>query len=124
MTTKTFTKIGIANPNGITKVRFTNDLVRRVKIFNVLGASRCDFISLPEEMTKIDALKYMLTDPLFASPADQATISDSIADKEKDWGKNSGLKVNLSLDAILERSKARQSDDSEVLESVLKAAVS
>jgi hypothetical protein len=122
MTTQTFSVIGIADLNGNNKVRFTNDMVRRVKIFGKNGATRCEFISLPEPMTKLDGLNYMAKDPMFASAEDQATIADTIADKEKQSGK--GYKVNLSLDAILERGKAQQVADNAVLESVLDAVVS
>jgi len=94
-------------------------MVRRVKIFGKNRGTRCDFISLPEPMTKLDGLKYMMTDPLFASPADQATIADTIVDKEKQSGK--GYKVSLSLDAIRERGRAQAVADDEVLDSVLAA---
>ena len=123
MTNQTFTVIGIADLNGDFKVRFTNDMVRRIKIFTKQGATRCDFIELPEAMTKVESLKFMATHHLFASPEDQATIADTLSDKEKQSGKGS-MKVNLSLDAILERGKAQQVADNAVLESVLDAVVS
>ena len=122
MTTQTFSVIGITTHNGDTKVRFTDDMVRRVKQFIKGGATRCEFITLPEAMTKLDGLKYMANDRMFASAEDQAIIADTIADKEKQSGK--GYKVNLSLDAILERGKAQQVADNAVLESVLDAVVS
>ena len=123
MTNQTFTIIGIADLNCDFKVRFTNDMVRRIKIFSKQGATRCDFIELPEPMTKVEGLKFMATHHLFESPEDQATIADTIADKEKTSSKGS-MKVNLSLDAILERGKAQQVADNAVLESVLDAVVS
>jgi len=60
MTTQTFSVIGITEHNGNSKVRFTDDMVRRVKQFSKGGATRCEFISLPEAMTKLDGLEYML----------------------------------------------------------------
>lgn len=122
MTTQTFSVVGITEHNGNSKVRFTDDMVRRVKQFSKGGATRCEFITLPEAMTKLDGLKYMANDRMFASAEDQAIIADTIADKEKQSGK--GYKVNLSLDAILERGKAQQVADNAVLESVLDAVVS
>jgi len=83
MTNQTFTVVGITTTNGNSKVRFTDDMVRRVKQFAKGGASRTDFITLPNAMNKIDALKYMTTHPSFQSPDDQATISETLYEKEK-----------------------------------------
>ena len=121
MSNKTFSVAGITVHNGNAKVRFTDDLVRRVKQFSKGGATRCDFIELPESMSKVDALKYMLTAPQFQSAEDQATIADTLQDKEKQA--NRGYKVSLSLDAIRERGKQQQADN-ETLETVLDAVVS
>ena len=104
MITQTFTVVGITDHNGSVKVRFTDDLVRRVKQFAKGGASRIDFIELPNPMTKIDALKYMLTCKEFASEDDQATIEDILEDKIKESRKGSGtVKATVSLDAIKNR---------------------
>lgn len=104
MTTQTFKVVGITEHNGNAKVRFTHDMVRRVKQFSKGGASRIDFIELPEEMTKIDALKYMLTCREFQSEDDQATINDTLEDKLREAGKGEvKVKKNISLDAIKNR---------------------
>ena len=109
MSVQTFKVVGITVHNGNAKVRFTDDMIRRIKQFNKGGATRCEFIELPSEMTKIEALKYMLTRPEFASAEDQATINDSIEDREKESRKNE-VKVKVSkakpsLDAIKARAK-------------------
>ncbi len=106
MTTQTFKVVGITEHNGNVKVRFTHDMVRRVKQFSKGGASRIDFVELPTEMTKIDALKYMLTCREFSSEDDQATIQDTLEDKEREARKGSGtvkVKGTVSLDAIKNR---------------------
>lgn len=106
MTTQTFKVVGITEHNGNAKVRFTHDMVRRVKQFSKGGATRIDFIELPEEMTKIDALKYMLTCKEFSSEDDQATINDTLEDKIRESAKGSGtvkVKATPSLDAIKNR---------------------
>jgi hypothetical protein len=84
MTTQKFKVVGITTHNGNTKVRFTDDMCRRVKQFAKGGASRIDFVELPVEMTKIEALKHMLTLPEFKNANDQATIEDTLVDKEKE----------------------------------------
>jgi len=122
MTTQTFSVVGITEHNGNSKVRFTEDMVRRVKQFTKGGATRCEFITLSESMTKLDALEFMLTHDMFSSPEDQATISDAITDRSmKTYNKT--VKVSMSLDAIRNRGKQQQ-DDADTLESVLNAVVS
>lgn len=104
MTSQTFKVVGITEHNGNVKVRFTHDMVRRVKQFSKGGATRIDFVELPEEMNKIDALKYMLTCREFQSEDDQATINDTLEDKIKESRKGEvKVKKNISLDAIKNR---------------------
>lgn len=106
-TSQLFKVAGITVHNGNAKVRFTDDMVRRIKQFTKGGATRCDFVELPNEMTKVEALKYMQTNELFASAEDQATIADSLADREKE-AKKGTVKVKAtkpSLDAIKARGK-------------------
>jgi hypothetical protein len=104
ITGNTFTVVGITDHGGNVKVRFTDDMVRRVKQFAKGGASRIDFVELPEPMTKIEALKYMLTCKEFSSEDDQATIQDTLEDKEREARKGSGtVKATVSLDAIKNR---------------------
>lgn len=82
MTDKNFTVAGIIS-QGATKVRFTNDLVRRVKQFSKGGASRIDLVDLPNAMTKVEALKYLQSHADFQSPADQVLIADTLEDRSK-----------------------------------------
>jgi hypothetical protein len=106
MTNQTFTVVGITTTNGNSKVRFTDDMVRRVKQFAKGGASRTDFVSLPNEMTKIDALKYMMNHRTFQSPDDQATISESLYEKEKVARKGEvRVKTKPSLSDIAARAR-------------------
>lgn len=108
MANQTFKVAGITTHNGNTKVRFTDDMVRRIKQFSKGGASRIDLVELPSEMTKIEALKHLATLEEFKSAEDQATIADSLADKEKEASKGT-VKVKAdkkpSMDAIKARAK-------------------
>jgi hypothetical protein len=104
MTSQTFTVVGITNHQGIVKIRFTDDMVRRVKQFSKGGATRIDFVELPEPMTKIEALNYMLTCREFQSEDDQATINSTLEDKIKESRKGEvRVKQNLSLESIKNR---------------------
>ena len=117
---QTFKVAGITVHNGNAKVRFTDDMVRRIKQFTKGGATRCDFVELPSEMTKVDALKYLATLPEFASAADQATIADTLSDKTKEATKGT-VKVKAtkpSIDAIKARSKKAKVSAEEVLSAI------
>jgi hypothetical protein len=109
MAKQTFKVAGMTTNNGNTKVRFTDDMVRRIKQFTKGGHTRVDFVDLPSEMTKVEALNYLATHADFQSPADQATIADTLADKMKEASKgNVKVKVSKtkpSIDAIKARAK-------------------
>jgi hypothetical protein len=118
---QTFKVAGITIHNGNAKVRFTDDMVRRIKQFTKGGASRVDFVELPSEMTKVEALKYIATLPEFASASDQATIADTLEDKTKEASKGN-VKVKAtkpSLDAIKARGKkSKQVSAEDILSAV------
>ena len=124
MTNKTFKVAGITVHNGNAKVRFTDDMVRRIKQFTKGGATRCDFVELPSEMTKVEALNYLATLPTFQSAEDQATITDALEDRSKQVTKGevkvkSAKKATPSLESI--KARAKKSDTAtpaENLESV------
>lgn len=116
MSSKTFKVVGITVHNGNAKVRFTDDLLRRVKQFTKGGATRCEFVELPTPMSKVEALKHMLTCSEFSSAEDQATIQDCIADRSKESTKGEvkvkTKKVTPSLEAIKNRTKKPTEKDS------------
>lgn len=120
MANQTFKVAGITVHNGNAKVRFTDDMVRRIKQFTKGGATRADFIELPSEMTKVEALKYMQAHADFQSAEDQATIADSLSDREKGSGtvkvKVSKAKAKPSVEAI--KARAKKVVTSEVTEPV------
>ena len=116
-TSQLFKVAGITIHNGNAKVRFTDDMVRRIKQFTKGGATRVDFIELPSEMTKVEALKYMQAHADFQSAEDQATIADTLADKEKEASKGT-VKVKAtkpSLESIKARGKKKAVTAEEVL---------
>lgn len=113
MANQTFKVAGITVHNGDAKVRFTDDMIRRIKQFNKGGATRCDFVELPTEMTKVDAVKYLQTLPQFASAEDQATLAECLADREKDLRKGQvKVKVAKVKASTKKSSKAKPSLDS------------
>lgn len=126
MSNLTFKVVGITVHNGNAKVRFTDDLVRRVKQFTKGGATRCEFVELPSPMTKMDALKFMLTLNEFSSPSDQATINDTIEDRAKDAKKGlvkvKSEKAKPTVESIKARAKKAKlvEETAQVVESATK----
>jgi hypothetical protein len=123
---QTFTVAGITTHNGNAKVRYANDMIRRIKQFTKGGHERVDFIELPNEMTKIEALKYLAAHADFQSPSDQATIADSLEDKSKEANKGEvkvkAAKAKPSIDAIKARAKKEVTPE-QVLAAVNEATV-
>lgn len=105
MANQTFKVAGITTHNGNSKVRFTDDLIRRVKQFSKGGATRIDLMELPSEMSKVEALKYLQAHADFQSPADQALIADGIADRSKAKGEVKVKATKPSIEAIKARAK-------------------
>lgn len=55
-----FTVAGVSTQNGVTKVRFANDLVSRTKLLAKGGHSPLELIELPRPMTKAEACQHLL----------------------------------------------------------------
>lgn len=60
-TSATFTVAGVSTQNGVTKVRFANDLASRVKLLSKGGHSPLELIELPRAMTKAEACQHLLS---------------------------------------------------------------
>ena len=56
---KLYTVAGTTEQHGMTKVRFANDFVARIKILDKNGCTNIQLFELPEPMTKLDALRYL-----------------------------------------------------------------
>lgn len=124
MAKNTFKVAGITEHNGNAKVRFTDDMIRRVKQFTKGGASRIELVELPSEMTKIEALKYLQSHEAFTSPEDQALIADCLTDREKEANKGevkvkASKKDKPSIDAIKARSKKKEVTAEDVIAAVI-----
>ena len=123
MANQTFKVAGITTHNSNSKVRFTDDMIRRVKQFTKGGASRIDLIELPSEMTKLEALKYLQAHADFQSPGDQALIGDALVDREKEASKGevkvkTSKKAKPSVEAIKARGKKKAVTTEDVLAAV------
>ena len=74
-TDKLFTVVGTSKLDGVTKVRFAND-VMRTKVLQKHGHEDIILVELPEAMSKLDAVKAIQSDEAFADAASQAAIAD------------------------------------------------
>ena len=79
---KLYTVAGTATHNGITKVRFANDLVARIKILTKAGAADINLVELPKPMTKLEALQYLQELGITEGNAGFA-VSNKLAEKTK-----------------------------------------
>jgi len=78
---KLFTIAGTATQHGVTKARFANDLVARIKILNKNGCTDINLVELPKPMTKLQALQY-LQEQGVAGDAGYA-VANKLAEKTK-----------------------------------------
>lgn len=75
------TAVGTTTINNETKVRFTADLATRSKSWSRSGVS-VDFVTLPEPMTRLEALRYVQSLPQFQTPDRARAILEQIILKE------------------------------------------
>lgn len=108
-TEKLFTVAGTATQNGVTKARFANDLVARIKILNKAGCTNINLVELPEPMTKLQALQHLQTLGITEGDAGYA-VANKLAEKAK-VAKAAEVRVAVKPAAL--KSKAKQADAAE-----------
>ena len=77
-TMKTFEVAGTSTLNGVTKVRFANDYVGRMKILFKNGHDNVELIELGSKMTKADICQVLLNHPNFQSEEQQTAIAEYV----------------------------------------------
>ena len=93
-----FKVIGVSTLNGVTKVRFANDMVSRVKILNKDGHKDINLIELSAPLSKADAVKHLKTTELYAKFADAINAADAKY--------NGSATVKVSMDSLKARAEA------------------
>jgi hypothetical protein len=101
---KLFTVAGTATQNGVTKARFANDLVARIKILNKSGCTDINLIELPHAMTKLQALQHLQTLGITEGDAGYA-VSAKLAEKAK-IAKSAEVRVAVKPSAAALKSAA------------------
>jgi hypothetical protein len=94
-----FKVVGVSTLDGITKVRFANDFVSRVKMLIKAGHDDIELIELDQPMTKGDAVLHLKTTYLMQT----AKFAEAITLADEKYNLNYAVKLskpNLSLAAI------------------------
>ena len=105
-TEKTFTVAGTATQNGVTKARFANDLVARIKILNKSGCTDINLVELPHPMTKLECLQHLQTIGVTAGDAGHA-VTEKLAEKTR-VAKAAEIRVSVKPAAVKAQVKAKQ----------------
>ena len=103
---KTFTVAGTATQNGVTKARFANDLVARIKILNKSGCTDISLVELPHPMTKLECLQHLQTIGVTAGDAGHA-VTEKLAEKTR-VAKAAEIRVSVKPAAVKAQVKAKQ----------------
>jgi len=78
MTNKTFSVAGTSTFNGVTKVRFANDFVGRLKILFKNGHDNVELIELGGDFTKAQVCEILLNHDKYQGEDQQSAISEYV----------------------------------------------
>ena len=119
MTAKTFSVAGVSTFKGVTKVRFANDFVSRIKILDKNEHTDVELIELGTELTKEDVCKVLVAHPKFQGEAAQDAIAEYLtrnvkavkAPKAAKAAKPEGKKTQLEQDIEAACVAAKQTEE-------------
>jgi hypothetical protein len=78
MTQKTFSVAGTSTSNGITKIRFANDFVGRLKILYKNGHENVELMELGRELTKAQICQVLMSHPKYQTDEQQDAIYEFV----------------------------------------------
>ena len=78
MTNKTYSVAGTSTLNGITKIRFANDFVSRLKILYKNGHENVELIELGGEFTKAEVCQILMSHPKMQGEEQQSAIYEFV----------------------------------------------
>lgn len=104
----TFKIAGVSTHKGIVRLRLTNDLESRMKVLTKEANTDINLITLPSAMSKVDAVKYLLTQPAFTDNALTKACLEKVAGKKPLNVANMGVKIPskpepVAVDADIEK---------------------
>lgn len=77
-TTKTYSVAGVSTHKSVTKVRFANDFVNRIKILQKNDHTDIELLELDTEMSKEDICQMLMDHPKFQNEAAQGAIAEYV----------------------------------------------
>ena len=99
MTDKLFNVVGTSNLNGVTKVRWANDLVTRFKMLHKGGHTDIELFELPQSMTKQQACEWLVEQEVFETQlVEEARYA--VTSKLEEYRSAKKGEVKISLEEI------------------------
>ena len=108
MTAKTFSVAGVSTFKGVTKVRFANDFVNRIKILAKNEHTDVELIELGTELTKEDVCKVLVAHPKFQGVAAQVAIAEYLTRNVKTAAKDMAPKAAKAVKPEGKKTKLEQ----------------
>jgi hypothetical protein len=102
MTTKTFSVAGTSTINGITKIRFANDFVSRLKILYKNGHENVELMELGSELTKAQICQTLMNHPKFQTEEQQSAIYEFVVRNCREIKAEIEEKMSAFEDATIE----------------------
>lgn len=102
MTDKLFNVVGTSNLNGVTKVRWANDLVTRFKMLHKGGHTDIELFELPQSMSKQQACEWLVEQEVFETQlVEEARYA--VTSKLEEYRSAKKGEVKISLEEIKSR---------------------
>ena len=98
-TTKTYSVAGTSTLNGITKIRFANDFVSRLKILYKNGHENVELIELGGEFSKAEVCQILMAHPKFQSDDQQSAIYEFVVRNCKEIKQEIETKMQEAVEA-------------------------
>jgi hypothetical protein len=99
-TSKTFSVAGTSTNNGITKIRFANDFVSRLKILYKNGHENVELIELGSEHTKAEVCQILMNHPKFQSEDQQNAIYEFVVRNCKEIKSEIEAKLEETVETV------------------------
>ena len=99
-TAKTFSVAGTSKLNGITKIRFANDFVSRVKILAKNKHDEINLIELGGEFTKAEVCQILIAHPGFQGEEAQGAIHEYVVRNAPEIMKEIEVKMAEAEDKV------------------------
>jgi hypothetical protein len=99
-TSKTFSVAGTSTNNGITKIRFANDFVSRLKILYKNGHENVELIELGGEHTKAEVCQILMNHPKFQSEDQQNAIYEFVVRNCKEIKSEIEAKLEETVETV------------------------